>query len=261
MNKIKHWIVIGDAHRRVLEQMDRVITIFPHYTPTETAIIFLGDVGINIFCDESDKQLKENINKTGYTLYCLRGNHELRACQVPGMKCKYDEEVKGITHYEEDFPNIHYFEDGVAEYSINGYSVLTIGGAYSIDAPYRQAKGFFWNPEEELTDEEMRFGINLADRQSYDFIFSHTCPFSFMPTWLFLPNINQKAVSNKMELYLEELSKKCYWKNYLFAHYHDDAIIKPHVQLFYQEPHDLDDIFDYWECYDSEDNPLEVNND
>lgn len=258
---MKHWIVIGDAHRQVLEQIDRVRATFPSYDPAETAVIFLGDVGINIFCDGSDKQLKEAISETGYTLYCLRGNHELRACQVPDMKCGYDEEVNGDIFYEEDFPNIRYFEDGVAEYLINGYSVLTIGGAYSIDKPYRLTKGLFWNPEEELTDEEMRDGVSLAQGKTYDFVFSHTCPFGFMPTWLFLPNINQKAVCNRMEWYLEELGQKCEWNNWLFAHFHDDVIIKPHVQLFYQKPHDLDDIFDYWVCYDIEDSPLEVNND
>lgn len=256
MNKIKHWVIMGDAHRRVLEQIDRVWTTFPHYAPLETAIIFLGDVGINIFQDESDKALKEAINKTGYTLYCLRGNHELRANQVPDMKRNYDETVNGFVYYEEAFPHIYYFEDTVGAYTINGYSILTIGGAYSIDKVYRLASGYFWNPEEELTEEEMRDGINLARGNYYDFVFSHTCPFSFMPTWLFLPNINQKTITNKMEWYLEDLSKKCEWKNWLFAHFHDDVIIKPHVELLYQEPHDLDFVFSYWKRYDLEDSPF-----
>ena len=258
---IKNWVVVGDAHRKVLNQIECVWETFPTYTPEETAIIFLGDVGINIFQDESDKALKEAINKTGYTLYCLRGNHELRASQVPDMKRNYDETVNGFVYYEEAFPHIYYFEDTVGEYIINGYSILTIGGAYSIDKVYRLASGYFWNPEEELTDEEMQTGKNLADGKHYDFVLSHTCPHEFMPTWLFLPNINQKTVSNKMEWFLSDLSHICDWNIWLFGHYHADIFICPHVQCLYEKPHDLNSIFDYWANFDLEDSPLEENND
>ena len=44
--------------------------------------------------------------------------------------------VQGEVYAEEPYPNILYAQDG-GTYTISGKSFLTIGGAYSVDKPYR----------------------------------------------------------------------------------------------------------------------------
>lgn len=243
---LKHFIVIGDAHREVRKQLRRVQHYFPQYSPDETAVILLGDVGLNIFRDNSDHRAKRLSSALGYTLYCLRGNHELRVSQVPGMERAWDENVNGFIWLEPEFPLIRYFEDAVGQYNINGFSILTIGGAYSIDKDIRLQMGYFWNPKEELTPEEKENAFNLTKGKHYHFILSHTCPYEFMPEHLLLPQVK---TNNIMEWFLSDLSNACSWDNWLFGHFHSDEIIKPRVQLLYEKPLDLAAISDYWKNY------------
>jgi 3-oxoacid CoA-transferase subunit A len=94
-------------------------------------LIILGDAGFNFYLNKTDWKLKRNTNNTGYTIYCVRGNHEERPENLK-IPLVYDEEVNGLVYCEKEFPNIKYFVDG-SSYDIKGYSVLTIGGAYSVD--------------------------------------------------------------------------------------------------------------------------------
>lgn len=252
----KHFVVIGDAHRQVSAQLERIQIRYPS-PPEELAVIILGDVGFNVYKNKSDWKVKHQASKFGYTIYCLRGNHELRCSQVPNMIKKFDKDVQGEIWYEEEFPLIRYFDDAVAEYTIENYKCLTIGGAFSVDKQIRLQNNYFWFPDEQLTHEEMDAGLELAKGKHYHFILSHTCPWSFRPTHLFLSQVKQSQVDCQMEWYLENLSKICEWDNYLFGHYHADEVIAPHVQILYQDPLLLEAIYDYWEMYDKEENPFE----
>lgn len=243
---INHFIIIGDAHRDVPKQLRRVHHAFPQYPPDETAVILLGDVGLNIFRNNSDNRAKQHSSSLGYILYCLRGNHELRVSQVPGMERAWDENVNGFIWLEPEFPLIRYFDDVAGQYNISNFSILTIGGAYSIDKDIRLQMGYFWNPKEELTSEEKEATLNLVKDKHYNFILSHTCPYEFMPEHLLLPQVKS---NNAMEHFLSDLSNACIWDNWLFAHFHADEIVKPHVQLLYEKPLELTAIFDYWKNY------------
>lgn len=190
-------------------------------------------------------------------IYVLRGNHEDRASNNPNVIWNWDEEVQGEVGIESEYPNIHYLKDCVAEYTFGQYKCLCVPGAYSVDKMYRLQMGWEWFPDEQLTHEEMDAGLELAKGKHYHFILSHTCPWSFRPTHLFLNQVKQSQVDCQMEWYLEDLSKICKWDNYLFGHYHADEIIAPHVQILYQNPLLLEAIYDYWIMYDEEESPFE----
>ena len=91
--------LVSDTHGRVVERLSHIT---PNYKPEETALIILGDAGINFYLNKTDTKNKKNINVTGYTIYCVRGNHEERPENIPTMEELYDEDIDGIVYYEEN---------------------------------------------------------------------------------------------------------------------------------------------------------------
>ena len=51
---IKHWLITGDTHSRVEVRLAYIKEAMPEYEPTETAIIILGDVGLNYYKSKHD---------------------------------------------------------------------------------------------------------------------------------------------------------------------------------------------------------------
>lgn len=251
---IKNWLVTGDTHGQVMTRLMNIGTA--DYPPEETALIILGDAGINFYLNKTDMNLKRNIQNTGFTVYCVRGNHEERPENLPHIVYKYDQEVGNTIIFESDFPNIRYFLDG-EDYDINGYSVLVIGGAYSVDKWYRLNRAGVtskldkdylnprktgWFPDEQLLDWEMTTIEQEHFGKHYDVILTHTCPISWEPTDLFLPGLDQSSVDKTMELWLDEVKQKVDWNIWLFGHYHDDRLIRPGVEMYYRDIENWENI-------------------
>lgn len=246
---IKHVLITGDCHGRVEERLAHINDAMPEYDPSETAIIFLGDISFNYYNDKKDWELKYRAAQFGYTIYALRGNHENRACNMEKPIYVVDDFVKGIVCYEEEFPNIRYFMDCVAEYVIMDRKVLCIPGAYSVDKWYRLKNGWQWFPEEQLSAEEMKYAEEHFSGKHYDIVLSHTCPISWEPRDLFLKSINQSQVDKTMEIWMEKFKDMISWELWMFAHYHADRIERPYVEQFYTKIEDLDTILARWTRY------------
>ena len=247
---IKHVLITGDCHGQVENRLAYVKEVMPEYEPTETAVIILGDVGFQYYKNKKDWKLKHHAAQFGYTLYCLRGNHEDRISNSKVAHRIYDDEVKGFVWVEDEFPNIKYFDDDVEEYIINGKKVLTIPGAYSVDKWYRLQNNWMWFAEEQLTEQEMKFAEKYCEGQHYDLVLSHTCPYDWMPTDLFLNCVDQSTVDKTMEVWMNKFKEMINWKAWCFAHYHTDRLERPHVEIFYQEVEPLNTIVSRWKKYD-----------
>lgn len=242
-NIIKHFLITGDTHGRVIDRLNDIN--FEKYPPEETALIILGDAGINYYLNKSDRKLKEKIQSAGYTIYCVRGNHEERPENLPNIEKIVDNNVLNEIYYEPDYPNIRYFIDG-EKYFINGYSCLVIGGAYSVDKYYRLMRGMTWFKDEMLTPEERDAIIKKVEGQHFDFVFTHTTALSYEPRHLFLSMIDQSTVDNSMEIWLEQLKNKISYDVWCFGHYHADEIIAPKVELFFTVIKDIKNIYNHW---------------
>ena len=246
---IKNWLITGDCHGRVEGRLASIKKNMPEYNPEETAVIILGDVGFNYYKTKHDWKTKHRAAKFGYTIYCLRGNHEDRAMNMEDYVLGYDENVDGNVIYEEEFPNIKYFMDYVNPYKINGCRVLCIPGAYSVDKWYRLQNEWHWFPQEQLTAEEMTIAEKEHFGKPYDFVFSHTAPISWEPNDLFLSMIDQSTVDKSMEIWLDKFKDMIGWGVWLFGHYHADRIERPCVEQFYEEVEDFNNIIARWEKY------------
>lgn len=247
---IKHFLITGDCHGQVENRLDYIKEAMLEYNPAETAVIILGDVGFQYYKNKKDWKLKHHAAQFGYTIYCLRGNHEDRISNSKNAHRIYDDEVKGYVWIEDEFPNIKYFDDDFGEYFINGKRILTIGGAYSVDKWYRLQNDFKWFADEQLTEQEMKFAEKYCEGQHYDLVLSHTCPYDWMPTDLFLNCVDQSTVDKSMEVWLNNFKEKINWDIWCFAHYHTDRLERPHVEIFYLEVEPLDTIVSRWKKYD-----------
>ena len=221
----------------------------PEYKPEETAVIILGDVGLNYHKTKHDWKNKHKAASYGYTLYCLRGNHEDRASNMKMFIETYDEFVNGYVIYEKEFPLIKYFSDEVAEYKIMDKSILCIPGAYSVDKWYRLQNDWMWFPDEQLTAEEMADAEEEFKYGEFDLVLSHTCPYDWMPTDLFLNCVDQSTVDKSMELWLNKFRHMFSWDVWCFGHYHADRIERPGVEMFYIEVENLETVIQRWDDY------------
>lgn len=258
VGEIKHFVVTGDIHGNK-QDIERFCE---NYDITSHALIVLGDVGFNFYLNKTDRKNKEYIQSLGCLIYCVRGNHEERPENLENILSEYDDIINGEVWYEEQYPNIRYLKDGTI-YNFGGYTALIVGGAYSIDKWYRlsraKANGIDpetqwtgWFKDEQLTPEEM-FSIeaNVKD-MTFDFIFTHTCPYSWQPFDLFLNNVDQHTVDNTMEKWMDNLKDEIHW-NYawLFGHFHEDRIVRPHVEMYMNAMETLDNIAQRWKDWDA----------
>ena len=208
--------------------------------PSTIGVIILGDLGLNYYLDSRDEKLKKQVNALGFQLYCVRGNHEARPQDVKGMEEIYDENVHGMIYYEPQYPNIKYFKDFGA-YQISRYKVGVIGGAYSVDKEYRLLNGWQWFPNEQLSYLEQDQCYNLFKENDFDLILTHTCPYDWRPTDLFLSFIDQSKVDSSMEEFLNNI-KEITTARWAFGHYHDDRLVRPGAIMLYHKIISLDEM-------------------
>lgn len=248
---LKNVLISGDCHGRVGDRLHKIHNTMPSYRPEETAVILLGDVGLNYYLNKKDRYQKQEVSSYGYTIYCVHGNHEARPREKLGMKLVNDDFVGGAVWIEEEFPLIRYFCDW-GFYNIQGRKTLVLGGAYSVDKHYRIQNGWQWFDDEQLTIADMRTCLFNMREYGYEFdlVLSHTCPYDWMPTDLFLNCIDQSTVDNTMELWMDEVRRDVPWNLWLFGHFHQDRLERPHVEMFYYEVEDLKTIEERWKRYD-----------
>lgn len=188
-------------------------------TTKNDMLVILGDSGINFRTKTRNDMLKQYIAQFDITLLCVRGNHDRRPENVAAMKKKMT--PIGEVYTEDEYPNIWYAIDG-NEYNWNGKNFLTIGGAYSVDKHFRLENGWTWFKDEQLSAEEMKNIANQVAGRHFDYVFTHTCPFTWQPTDMFLSMIDQNSVDSTMEHWFEELSRLIEFDNWYFGHYHTD---------------------------------------
>lgn len=223
----------GDTHR----EFDRIVDFCEEYgTTEEDVLVILGDAGINYYCDYRDTELKAELAELPITLLCIHGNHEERPYELG-----YDEMEwhGGVVYYEEEFPNLLFAKDGEI-YDFDGKSAVAIGGACSVDKYNRVIQGLPWF-ESELPSDEVK---DYVERQlalhnwTVDYVFTHTVPIEFEPTWAFIPGLNQNMVDKTMEKWLQRLMDKMDFESWFAGHFHVDHQEGP-VRLFFKDFEEL----------------------
>ncbi len=233
MSKI---VCLGDAHgsfkplRAVANSLKQIKAV-----DENDVVICLGDFGGNFFFNQRDDQYKEKLQHYNMTYFVIRGNHEERPsiCMEKYPDKWHIEEFWGNSVYvENDYPFIKYALDIPAKYEIptaqgESLQTLVLPGAYSVDKYHRIANGWSWFSQEQLNDEEMAAGTDLALSQSWDLVLSHTCPICYEPTDLFLSVVDQSTVNKTMERWLGGLEYQMSYTLWCWGHYHANRVY-PH---------------------------------
>ena len=227
------YYITGDTHR----EFEKVYELCENNDTTEDdVLIILGDVGINFYCDSTDVALKNELSQLPITLFCIHGNHEERPFNLDYEEKEWNE---GIVYYEEEYPNLLFAKDGEI-FNIDGNKCLVLGGAYSVDKYYRLTNHLEWFEDEQPSDEIKDYVEKKLDEAdwSVDFVFSHTVPYGYMPTWAFIPGLKQSEVDNSTEEWLQEIENKLSYKEWFAGHFHVDSTEGP-ITLMFDEINEL----------------------
>lgn len=208
--------ITGDTHG----QFKKIKTFCEEFqTTTDDIIIILGDAGINYHGGSKDLNVKYYLKKLPITLFCIHGNHEMR----PHCINSYEiiNFMGGKVFQDKAFPNILFAIDGEV-YNFNGLKTMVCGGAYSVDKDYRIARGLPWFANEQPHIKTKTKVENILKELDYnvDIFLSHTCPFNYMPTEVFLPYVDQSTVDKSTEEWLQTIEDKIKYKAWYCGHYH-----------------------------------------
>lgn len=213
-------VVTGDTHGNFarLEGLTRNLSL-----REEDRIIILGDSGINYAPGESEERKKADLQELGVQIFAILGNHDLRPCHVEGYHLV--EYCGGLAWQQDAYDHIHIAGNGEI-YHLAGRDYIAIGGAYSVDKPYRLEHGCHWFPDEQLTEEEMNFVWQQLDSRDWTLsggVLSHTVPINRIPR----DSINRHAavgpVDNRMEYFLQDIhDHPLQFSQWLAGHEHVD---------------------------------------
>ena len=235
----------ADVIKYIISQVDN---------PTEEdTIIICGDAGFE-YEDHVMGAAKRAARKFPGSWIVLRGNHDSsywrRHYWTEGW---YTIEGMGGDDllYQKKYPNIFYVRDDGGIYKIGKYNFLMLPGAYSPDKEYRLRNRYPWNPDEQLTKEQMDDLYNLVDQWNLnnfeiDYVIAHTFP-KFLEGYykhLFFPEFDQSKVDKTMEYWLSSMAdlfeRNPAFKQYYGGHFHGELKLNLYYTMVYHTLVELD---------------------
>ena len=209
-------VLTGDTHGK----FNRIWDFSKKYSANRADImVILGDAGINFSGGARDAMIKRGLKNLPMVLLCVHGNHEMRPESAGGY-----EEMEwhgGTVYVEPAYPNLLFAKDGEI-YDLALMRCIAIGGAYSVDKPYRLANGWPWFADEQPSP-EIRARVErrlAAEGWRVDIVLSHTCPLKYEPTETFIKGIDQSGVDKSTEIWLDSIEDRLTYDLWACAHYH-----------------------------------------
>lgn len=222
----------GDIHG----QQNEIKKFCEEYNPNEGDIlVLLGDVGANYQRLFRDRRFKYDISRYPIIYFCVHGNHECRPQNIASYSEK--EWNGGRVMYEEEFPNILFPVDGDI-FTLGEKRCIAIGGAYSVDK-YSKIQQKLWWPDEQPTPTIKEYVEQQLAENEVDIIFSHTCPYKYEPTEMFLEGIDRSKVDSSTEEWLDRIEESTDYKAWYCGHWHTDKRVDK-LHFLFKETEILD---------------------
>lgn len=213
--------ITGDTHRDFKRISDFCLRM---KTTRKDLMIILGDAGINYSPGRSDYILRSLLSDIPITFFCIHGNHEMRPQNIEGYRpMRYK---GGIVYVDPEFPTLLFARDGDI-FSLQGRSTLVIGGAYSVDKHFRLENGYSWFADEQPDEVIKQRTIRTLDKAGWkvDTVLSHTSPYRYRPTEVFLPGLDESTVDVTTERWLDEIEEKLDYRRWFLGHFHTEKRI------------------------------------
>lgn len=143
---------------------------------------------------------------------------------------------------EPQYPNLMFAVDGET-YEFADKKCIAIGGAYSVDKNHRLACGYRWFADEQPDENTKQVVSSKLKSLGYtiDVVLSHTCPYRYIPTEMFLPFIDQSTVDDSTERWLGDIESNLSYKLWLCGHYHTDKSIDK-VRFMFKDIRRLEEL-------------------
>ena len=217
------WLT-GDLHgKHDLPKLDEFFETEGKNLTRDDYLIILGDFGMIFDADTmfgyrwEEKRLNEYFEeKYPWTTLFIDGNHEnfIHLKQFP-KKMWNGGRVNVLTKH------CLWLRRGEI-FQIEGHTFLTLGGAYSIDKPWRKPLISWW-PDEEISDKDIRHALlNLKQyHNGVDYVLTHCAPY---PVYLEIAGQEGYDISlnDVNEIRLQQISEVIHFRRWYFGHYHID---------------------------------------
>ena len=187
-----------------------------------TIITILGDGGFLWHEDkysDFDGELISTLNlwlkELNSTLIVIPGNHEnyKRIYSLPKVHLK-EKNFEG--DFREISPYIKYTER-YGEYTLEGKSVLVLGGARSLVKALRHEGE--WFPDETFSIEEKDRIVSLIKDAEYDYVLGHTCP-DYIVRQIF----EEHNYRDSNAEFFDKVMNYIFPKAWYFGHFHPEKI-------------------------------------
>jgi len=209
----------GDTHGIQYKWVEQ---IEPVLSPGDI-IIVNGDFGIGFWNGRywPEEMFFDFISEQKYTVLFVDGNHEnFNKLDSYPVELWNGGRVHKIRH------NLIHLMRGEV-YSIDGITIFTFGGGYSLDK-YRRQENISWWPQEMPSEEEYRNAkINLQKvNHQVDYIITHTAPAESV---YYLSKMRRLGIKDDvieerpLTAFLDEIQKAVSYKHWYFGHFHVDV--------------------------------------
>ncbi|MGN0779962.1 MAG: hypothetical protein ACI4MJ_12475 [Aristaeellaceae bacterium] len=224
--------VTGDTHG----ELSRFEAIGTQYRLTAgDGLIVAGDFGCVFGLGAQDEHKLDALARLPYTILFLDGNHEC----FPKL-CAYPEEIWHGGRVHRLRPNVLHLMRGQV-FELDGTSVFTMGGGYSVDRALR-VPGQTWWPEEMPSEAEYaQARENLARHGNrVDVIISHAAPADTMQLFVQTGVLSHWAwEESQLNCFLEEVRQTVAHERYYFGHIHLDKELFRHQIALYLDVYHL----------------------
>jgi hypothetical protein len=156
----------------------------------------------------------------GFPVLSVIGNHEpMLGMRLPEVDIGIGEAVYVVNKK----PFVAYLKRGKV-YSIDGFRFLVMGGALSIDQPYRIPGKSWWKEEYWLEHEKAGLFELLASTNEFDYVLAHTGPDS-VNLQLFADFFSGSLkFSDEVAALNDTVDSKIKCKGWFCGHWHEDRI-------------------------------------
>lgn len=213
--------ITGDTHGNQYKWAEQ---IDPFLSSGDTLIV-AGDFGMGFWNGRywSEETFFDFISQQPYRVLFVDGNHE----NFNKLDTYPIEEWNGGRVHRIRHNLIHLMRGEI--YSIEGSTIFTFGGGYSIDK-YRRVENVSWWSQEMPSEEEYRNAKENLQRvgNQVDYIITHTAPSESVYYLSRLRRLGIKSTVSEeypLTFFLDKIQKKVTYRHWYFGHFHVDTEI------------------------------------
>lgn len=217
--------ITGDTHGEK-ERFSTEYIPFEKELTQDDVLIVCGDFGFVFLCDREEKRVLDKLSKKPYTICFVDGNHE----NFHALS-EYPEEQWCGGRVHRIRKNILHLMRGQI-FEIQGKSVFTFGGAYSLDRCLRTLNETYWL--EELPDNpQYKEASESLDRYNnkVDIVITHTAPVTAIHLMKTYPDAHDLELTG----FLDWIYHNVDFGNWYFGHWHQDLTFNEKIRALYYD--------------------------